>query len=144
MWTYAAGLEYHMCSTLIVEDNPTFRRSLKEVLCTHFPEMCVEEASNGVEAFEKVQSNRPDLVFMDIKLPGTNGLEITKRLREDPRRMVVVILTSYDIPEYREAAMMSGADYFLTKGTTSREELLNLVDSVILQIGTTGTTVRNP
>lgn len=123
-----------MCSTLIVEDNQAFRQSLKEVLRTHFPEMNVAEASNGMEAFERVRTTPPDLVFMDIKLPGANGLELTRQLRKDRHRMVVVILTSYDIPEYREAAMLSGADYFLTKGKTTSDEILNLVESIVARI----------
>jgi YesN/AraC family two-component response regulator len=92
--------------------------------------MVVEEAVDGEEALVKVESLLPHLVFMDIKLPGANGLEITRKIKEDYTAIKIIILTSYDFPEYREAAVQYGADHFLSKESSSREDILALVDTI--------------
>ena len=120
-----------MFKTLIVEDNVTFRQSLKAVLNTEFPLMDIEEATNGEEALEGVGASRPNLIFMDIKLPGMNGLELTKKIKRDDASIIIIILTSYDLPEYREAAREYGADHFIPKGSSSRKEFLALVHSIV-------------
>jgi CheY-like chemotaxis protein len=66
-----------MFRTLIVEDNVIFRRSLGEMIHRRFPFMSIDEAGEATEAREKVAAWCPDLIFMDIKLPGENGLELT-------------------------------------------------------------------
>ena len=119
-----------MFKTLIVEDNATFRQSLKATLETEFPLMVIEEAEDGKEAMERVTTFRPDLIFMDIKLPGETGLDLTKRIKTNDTSIVIIILTSYDLPEYREAAQQYGADYFVSKGSSTREEILELVRSI--------------
>jgi len=118
-----------MFKILIVEDNVTFRQSLKSVLRSEFPSCLVEEARDGKEALLKVASFRPNLVFMDIKLPGENGLELTKKVKATYQGITIIILTSYDLPEYRQAAEEFGADYFVSKGSSTREEILALVRS---------------
>ncbi|NSW85347.1 MAG: response regulator transcription factor [Syntrophobacteraceae bacterium] len=120
-----------MCLTLIVEDNATFRRSLRELLFTRFPYMSIEEAVDGNEALHKVNAFTPDIVFMDIKLPGTNGLQLTKNIKQHYSDMIVVILTSHDLPEYREAAFRSGANYFMTKGMATSSDITALVASIL-------------
>ena len=119
-----------MLKTLIVEDNATFRQSLKATLETEFPLMVIEEAEDGKEAMERVTTFRPDLIFMDIKLPGETGLDLTKRIKTNDTSIVIIILTMYDLPEYREAAQQYGADYFVSKGSSTREEILELVRSI--------------
>jgi DNA-binding NarL/FixJ family response regulator len=123
-----------MLQTLIVEDNAPFRQSLREMLCEQFPTMGVEETENGEEALAKIETSSPHLVFMDIKLPGQNGLEVTREIKARYSEIKVIILTSYDLPEYREAATNYGADYFLSKGSSSREEILALVESVLAEV----------
>jgi DNA-binding NarL/FixJ family response regulator len=122
-----------MFTTLIVEDNSTFRQSLKEVLCDQFPDMCVVEASNGQETLSQFARFVPPLVFMDIRLPNGSGLDLTKKIKADHPETVVVILTSYDLPEYREAALRHGASHFLTKGSVTSDELAALVRSIASQ-----------
>ncbi len=120
--------------TLIVEDNDPFRQSLKEILCERFPSMVVEEAGSGKEALQKIETFLPLLVFMDIKLPDENGLEVTKKIKARHPEMIVIILTSYDLPEYREAADLYGANYFLAKGSSSREEIVSLVEAISTEL----------
>ena len=119
-----------MVQMLIVDDNAPFRQSLREMLREQFSTMGVEEAEDGENALDKIKTLSPHLVFMDIKLPGQNGLEVTREIKARYPGIRVIILTSYDLPEYREAAENYGADYFLSKGSSSREEIIALVDSI--------------
>ena len=117
--------------TLIVEDSIFFRQFLKETLNAEFPNIEISEAADGEEALEKVQNLLPHLVFMDIRLPGESGLEITRKIKSQNPDISVIILTSYDLPEYRDAAKQYQADHFLSKGTTTKEDILALVNSIL-------------
>ncbi len=110
-----------MFSALLVEDNLLFRRTLKDTLLSWFPAIEVREAENGEQAMASVREGRPDLIFMDIQLPGENGLILTRRLKRAHPEIVIVILTSYDLPEYRQAAADHQANYFLTKDRPASE-----------------------
>jgi CheY-like chemotaxis protein len=111
--------EASMFHALLVEDNATFRISLSDILLSYFPLIGVDEAADGEEALSKVEYLHPDIVFIDIQLPGENGLEITKKIKLVYDYIVVIILTSYDLPEYRQQAFRNGADCFLSKGDDS-------------------------
>ena len=119
--------------TLIVEDNDTFRQALTSLLDSRFPSMVFEEARDGEEAIDKVYAFDPDLIFMDIKLPGESGLELTKRIRHSNFKVKIIILTSYDLPEYREAARLGGANHFVSKGLSKTEDILALVDTILAE-----------
>ena len=120
-----------MVRTLIVEDSTFFRKLFKETLHSRFPTMDIIEAADGEEALQKTGALPPDLVFMDINLPGENGLKVTKKIRTQYRDTVIIILTSYDLPEYREAAERYKADYFLSKGSSTKESIMALVKSIL-------------
>jgi DNA-binding NarL/FixJ family response regulator len=115
---------------LLVEDNEVFRRDLAGLLKPKFPALLLDEASNGTEAMEKVESFFPNLVFMDIKLPGQNGLEITRRIKAVHPEIHVVFLTSYDFPEYREAARECGANCFLIKASLTAQQVHDVVEGL--------------
>lgn len=117
--------------TLIVEDNEEFRQALADLLQTQFPSMILEEAATGSEVMAKVMSFQPELIFMDLKLPGENGLSLTQKIKEFFPLITVIILTGYELPEYREAAFQRGADYFLPKGSTTNTDIIKLVKSII-------------
>ena len=125
----------HMFKALIIEDSQIFRRTLRGALCSRFPHMVVDEAADGPEARQKIDAFQPNLIFMDIRLPGENGLELTKKIKKDYPKMIIIILTNYDIPEYRQAAYEYGANYFLTKDASIRDELLALVESIASDLG---------
>jgi DNA-binding NarL/FixJ family response regulator len=119
-----------MFPVLIVEDNPTFRLSLKELLLDEFPSFEIAEAADGKEAFKKIEALQPRLIFMDIRLPGENGLHLTHKIKALHPDTIVIILTSYDLPEYREAAKRAKANYFVTKGSPTHD-LLEIVRGVV-------------
>jgi DNA-binding NarL/FixJ family response regulator len=119
-----------MPRTLIVEDNATFPRSLRELLRSNFPSLEIVEASDGEEALQKVSNLTLDLIFMDIRLPGEDGLSVTRKLKALHPEIPVAILTSYDLPEYREAARESKADHFISKGSRTNK-ILDVVRSIL-------------
>ncbi len=123
-----------MFCALLVEDSELFRSTLRKVIEDHFPQVRIEEAANGFEAMGKIREFAPDLVFMDIGLPGSSGIKLTEQIKARPAAMVVVILTNYDLPEYRQAAFRSGADCFISKGSpTCMEEVLARIQGALGQ-----------
>ena len=124
-----------MFKTILVEDSSSFRLVIKENLLDQFPSMDIVEAAEGVEAFQKIDAHPPNLIFMDISLPGENGLELTRRIKADHPDIVVIILTSHDSPEYREAAIRCKADYFFSKGAILNNGFFTLVKSILLTKG---------
>jgi len=111
---------------LIVEDNVIFLQFLRKTLSSRFPSIDILEAANGEEALQKIKLFPPNVVFMDIGLPGENGLELTKKIKARYPNIIVVIVTNYDLPEYREAAYQSKADHFLSK-----DSFLKIINSII-------------
>ncbi len=120
-----------MVRTLIVDDNACFRQSLKEVLHKRFPLVDVEEAADREETWQKIKLVRPNVVFMDIRLPGENGLELTREIKAVYPKIVFVIITCCDSPEYRQAAGRYGANHFISKNSSTSEELLALIESIL-------------
>jgi DNA-binding NarL/FixJ family response regulator len=118
-----------MCKILIVEDNTTFRGMLNEILHARFPTMEIAGEPDGSELFTKLDAFHPNIIFIDIRLPGENGLELTKKIKMNYPHIIVVILTSYDLPEYRQAALQSKADHFITKDSPT-QSFLALVESL--------------
>ncbi len=100
------------------------------MLHVRFPTLEIREANDGEEALARVEAYGADIVFMDVSLPGESGLEVTKKVKARYPNVAVVILTDYDLPEYKEAAFRNGANYFLSKDA-STQDLLALVERVL-------------
>src|SRR5512139_3861415 len=124
-----------MFKTMLVEDSTLFRQVVKNNLQDQFPSMDIIEAADGIEAFQKIDSHSPNLIFMDIKLPGENGLELTRKIKADYPDIIIIILTSHDLPEYREAATRNKADYFFAKDSVETDGIFKLVKSILLEKG---------
>lgn len=106
---------------LLVDDNRKFIGALNEYFSGSPGFPVVGWAESGASAIRKVQELQPDLVFMDIFMPGMNGLEATreiKRLSNPPR---VIMLTAFDDAEYRRASVDAGADGFICKTDLVKE-----------------------
>ena len=117
--------------TLIVENNATYRGLLRDSLQSLFPSMMIQEATEGNEALQKIDALRPELIFMDIRLPGESGLQLTHRIKTNYPDTKVIIMTAYDVPEYREAATRCGASCFLPKDSLNLGQVETLVKSVL-------------
>ena len=124
-----------MRNILIVDDSAPFRRTLKNILLSKFPILGVAGAKDGKEAVEKTQRQRPQLIFMDVKLPGENGFQLTRRIKSLCPEIMIIIITSYDSLEYREAAVQYGAYIFISKKTSTAGEIVAAVKSLFADKG---------
>ncbi len=109
--------------TLIVDDDVRFRKFVKRILSDETDIEVVGEAKDGQQAILKARELKPDLVLMDLRMPQINGIDATRQLEKEMPEIRVIILTIFDIKEYREAATAIGAvDYILKKSIN--EELI--------------------
>jgi DNA-binding NarL/FixJ family response regulator len=115
-----------MKRVLIVEDNAFFLQFFRETLHSRFPSLEISEAADGEEAMQKIKALQPEAIFMDVRLPGENGLELTKKIKAQYPDIIVVIVTNYDLPEYRKAAYESRADHFISK-----DSFLKIINSIL-------------
>jgi len=123
-----------MFKILIVDPNDPFRRSLKKVLVSRFPFVDVQEAADGYEGLQKVEAFQPDLIFLEIHLPAETGLELAGRIKADHPDIIIVILTSYDLPEYKIAIEKSGVEYMVPKDDWTGEDMIALVQSILTDL----------
>ncbi len=100
---------------LLVEDNPVNRRLAEFLLRSHGYRIL--QAATAQEAFEIIKAEPPDLIVMDIQLPGMDGLEATRKLKEEPttRDIPVVAVTSYAMKGDEETALAAGCVGYITK-----------------------------
>jgi DNA-binding NarL/FixJ family response regulator len=118
-------------NALIVEDNPRFSEALRAGLQMRFPFLVTVLAAGVQEALSLVDSMRPDLIFTDMRLSDGNGLDLTRSVRAAGIDSVISILTSHDLPEYRDAAFSSGADKFMSKGSIVINDIFDVVKSLL-------------
>ena len=114
---------------LIVDDNYEYRRLLRRILAEQQDLMLVAEASDGEEGVRLAQQLKPDVILMDIDMPGTNGLQATRRIKESLASATVLLVSALDSEAHRECAMDCGADTYLPK-TTPISEFLSVIRRV--------------
>ncbi|MCP4628632.1 MAG: response regulator [bacterium] len=123
-----------MFKILIVDPNDPFRRSLKKVLVNRFPLVEIREASDGNEGLEMVQNFSPNLIFLEIHLPSESGLDLTRQIKHEYPEVIIVLLTSYDLPEYRVAAEKSGVEHLVPKDDWTGEDMIALVHTILADL----------
>ncbi len=116
-----------MLRTLIVDDFIPFRKVFESELLSEFPSMEIIEAGSGEEVLNRLGSHPVDIVFMDIKLPGQSGLEVTKTIKANYPDITVIILTTYAWAECEEAAIRSGASGFVNKNSSEMDKIFTLI-----------------
>jgi len=114
---------------LIVDDHALVRSGIASLLMANDIEV-VGEASNGLEAVEKTVRLRPDIVLMDIKMPGCNGLQATKLIKEDIPQAKIVMVTAFDDDEDLFEAIKNGAVGYILKNVKA-EEFIELLSGVM-------------
>jgi two-component system response regulator ResD len=118
---------------LVVEDDPTVAEVVRSYLAR--AGLRVEEAADGVTALAVAARARPDLVVLDLMLPGLSGLEVCERLRATRPELPVVLLTALGEESDRIVGLESGADDYLVKPFSPRELVLR-IESVLRRAGT--------
>jgi DNA-binding NarL/FixJ family response regulator len=110
-------------SVLIVDDHESFRRVAASVVEATDGFVVVGTAASGEESLVAAKRLRPDLVLMDVNLPGIDGIEATRRLRADSRGLVVVLLSTYDEGDLDPRVGQCGALTYIAKSAFGPERL---------------------
>jgi DNA-binding NarL/FixJ family response regulator len=105
---------------LVVDDHAGVRRMVMTLVSTEYPHWRLLEAECAEDALALCDAEQPDLIVLDIRLPGMDGFEATRRIKQSWPRMVVVMHSSSDMPVYRDASLAAGAAAFVGKGRNSR------------------------
>jgi DNA-binding NarL/FixJ family response regulator len=113
----------------LVDDHQLVRDGIKALLIGADNLEIIGEASTGKECFEKIAQNQPDVLILDISLPDTTGIEITKRITVEYPGMRVLILSMYTNEDFIFNSVKAGARGYLPKNT-SREELLSAITAI--------------
>jgi DNA-binding NarL/FixJ family response regulator len=108
---------------LVVDDQPPFRRAMTAVVDETDGFVVVGQAESGEESLELAAAVRPDLVLMDVNLPGIDGLEATRRLRSGDAPPVVLLLSTYDEEAGADFVAESGASGYVTKSAFGPDRL---------------------
>ena len=112
---------------LVVDDHSGFRRSVIQFLTSTTRFNVVAEASNSTDGLKMALAHQPHVILLDIRMPGDTGLSIISNLRENLPNLIVIVLTLWDTPEYREAALLeNGADAYIIKENMVRDLLPTL------------------
>jgi len=114
---------------LIVDDNEMFRNVFRTSLMQRIENIDIHEAGSAENAMAKISDSPPFLIFMDIQLPGENGLQLTRKIKHLYPQILVVVCTSFDSNDYRQAAYRAGADYFFSKSAINIKKLIRLIHS---------------
>ncbi|PRZ40920.1 LuxR family two component transcriptional regulator [Antricoccus suffuscus] len=115
-----------MTSVLIVDDQPLQRLGFRMLLESTPDTQVVGEAAHGTEAVRRTAELRPDVVLMDVRMPGMDGIEATRRIVAAGGRSRVLVLTTFDLDEYAHAALRAGASGFLLKDAHPEELLAGI------------------
>ena len=115
-----------MTTVLIVDDQPLQRYGFRMLLDAIPETEVVGEAAHGAEAVRKAAELRPDVVLMDVRMPGMDGIEATRRIVAAGGRSRVLVLTTFDLDEYVHAALRAGASGFLLKDARPEELLAGI------------------
>ncbi len=111
---------------LVADDHPIVREGLAAILGTQPDFDVVGEASNGAEAIAAVAEFRPDLLLIDLEMPGIDGVEAIRSIRNSHPNLRAIVFTVFDTDERIMSALEAGAQGYLLKGTP-REEIFNAV-----------------
>ena len=122
-----------MAKILIADDEPSLRLLVRATLSANKSFELIE-AFDGSEALSKAQSERPDLILLDVMMPGLSGFEVCERLKNDSKTkdIIIIMLTAKGQQSDRDWAISVGTDYFLTK-PFSPIELFNLIEKILIK-----------
>jgi DNA-binding NarL/FixJ family response regulator len=113
---------------LVVDDHPIVRAGLRRLLASE-PQFDIAEAANGQEAISAFKRSRPDLVILDLNLPGISGLEVLARIRAENPKARVLVISMYDNPVYVTRVLQVGALGYVSKNAPP-EQILDAVRRV--------------
>jgi DNA-binding NarL/FixJ family response regulator len=118
---------------LIVDDSKIVCNGLQQMLINIADVEIVGQAHNAQDAITSISEVKPDVVLLDIRLPGKSGIEVLKDIRAKKLLCRVIMLTNYPYPQYRKKCEELGADYFFDK-VTEIERIPNVIEELVKRI----------
>ena len=119
-------VENHQLSVVLVDDHPVVRQGTKEILEEHGDVLVVGEAGNSKDAYILIKERIPDILVLDVRLPGESGIEFAKRLSKEFPQMKLLILSAYGDSDYLRSAFAAGVSGYLLKSAPD-EEIINAI-----------------
>lgn len=101
----------------IVDDSALVRERIITMISEHPGIEITGQAENALEGIDSIRKLKPDVVILDIRMPGGNGIEVLKNIKKNSSGPTIIILTNYPYPQYRKKCMEAGADFFFDKST---------------------------
>ena len=111
---------------IIVDDHPLFRKGLEEMIHSDGTFAVCGEAGNAAEAMEVIRRLHPDLVIVDLSLPGANGIELIKNIRAEFQKLPILVLSMHDESLYALRALRAGAEGYVMK----HEAMANVIQAI--------------
>jgi DNA-binding NarL/FixJ family response regulator len=115
---------------LLVDDHPIVRQGVRSVLANHPDIEVVGEADSANTLFASLDTAKPNVILLDIRMPGPNGIEITQRLKREHPEIKVIVLSTYDEDEFLLGALRAGAEGYLLKSASAQ-----VLASAVRQVG---------
>jgi len=104
-----------MLTVYIVDDSEVMRERLAESVADIADVEIVGQSGNPFEALDSIRKSHPDVVILDIRLPGRSGIDVLKDIKKESPATLVIMITNYPYRQYRQGSMAAGADYFFSK-----------------------------
>ena len=115
---------------LIADDHAIVRKGIRQILRDEFPDLIIDEVSNGSDLLDNVRVQKYDIIILDISMPGRNGLDILKQLKADEITAPVLVLSMHPEDQYAIRVLKAGASGFLSKDIAA-EELVNAIKRIL-------------
>jgi DNA-binding NarL/FixJ family response regulator len=124
-----------MINILIIDPNKPFRQSLKKLLLKHFPHVAVDVTGSGPEGMRKINATLPNLILLEIHLPGNSGLDLAAQIKSMHSDAVIAMLTSDNSPEYEAAVKKAGIEHLIPKNEWTGDDIARLIQSIVSNTG---------
>jgi two-component system response regulator DevR len=104
-----------MLTVYIVDDSVMMRERLVDLVSNIVGVEVTGQSGNPFVALKSIKKDHPDIVILDIRLPGISGIDVLKDIKREPQAPIVIMITNYPYRQYRQGCMAAGADYFFSK-----------------------------
>ena len=104
-----------MLTVYIVDDSDVMRERLAELISDIVGIKLAGQSGNPFDALQSIKAQHPDIVILDIRLPGKSGIDVLKDIKKESPPPIVIMITNYPYRQYRQGCMAAGADYFFSK-----------------------------
>jgi len=102
-------------NVVLIDDSLLVRERVANIISELPGIKVIGEAGNSIEAIKIVRKKKPDVVILDIKMPGENGVQVLKKIKNEFEELKIIMLTNYPYSQYKVECLKEGADYFLSK-----------------------------